>query len=77
MRFSAEMFVLLEEQRDAYNYVLHVVERARRSDEKTTVIISGGPGSGKSVIALSLLGSSRDRVGPSSTPPGLVRSPRR
>lgn len=51
-----EMFVLLEEQRDAYNYVLHVVERARRSDEKTTVTISGGPGSGKSVIALSLLG---------------------
>ncbi len=51
-----EMFVLLDEQRDAYNYVLHVVERARRANEKTTVIISGGPGSGKSVIALSLLG---------------------
>lgn len=51
-----EMFVLLDEQRDAYNYVLHAVERARRANEKTTVIISGGPGSGKSVIALSLLG---------------------
>jgi hypothetical protein len=51
-----EMFVLLDEQRDAFNYVLHAVERARQSNDKTTVIISGGPGSGKSVIALSLLG---------------------
>ena len=51
-----EMFVLLDEQRDAYNYVLHAVERARRSNTKTAVIVSGGPGSGKSVIALSLLG---------------------
>ena len=51
-----EMFVLLDEQRDAYNYVLHAVERARRSNKKTAVIVSGGPGSGKSVIALSLLG---------------------
>jgi hypothetical protein len=51
-----EMFVLLDEQLDAFNYVLHAVERARRANDKTTVIISGGPGSGKSVIALSLLG---------------------
>ena len=51
-----KMFVLLDEQRDAFNYVLHAVERARRANDKTTVIISGGPGSGKSVIALSLLG---------------------
>jgi len=51
-----EMFVLLDEQQDAFNLVLHAVERARRANEKTTVIISGGPGSGKSVIALSLLG---------------------
>ena len=66
-----EMFVLLDEQRDAYNYVLHAVERARRANTKTAVIVSGGPGSGKSVIALSLLGelsrqgrtgAARDRV---------------
>ena len=48
--------MLLDEQRDAYNFVLHAVERARRSNTKTAVIVSGGPGSGKSVIALSLLG---------------------
>jgi uncharacterized protein len=51
-----EMFVLLDEQQDAFNLVLHAVERGRRANDKTTVIISGGPGSGKSVIALSLLG---------------------
>ncbi|KQX64380.1 DUF2075 domain-containing protein [Angustibacter sp. Root456] len=51
-----EMFVLLDEQRDAYNFVLHAVERAQRSNTKTAVVVSGGPGSGKSVIALSLLG---------------------
>ncbi len=51
-----EMFVLLDEQRDAYNAVLHAVARARESNTKTAVVVSGGPGSGKSVIALSLLG---------------------
>lgn len=50
------MFVLLDEQRDAYEHVLHAVAKARRGATKTAVIVSGGPGSGKSVIALSLLG---------------------
>jgi hypothetical protein len=36
--------------------VLHAVERARSRDSKSVVVVSGGPGSGKSVIALSLLG---------------------
>ncbi len=51
-----EQFVLLDEQKLAFDLVLHEVERARAADTKTVVIISGGPGSGKSVIALSLLG---------------------
>jgi hypothetical protein len=50
------MFVLIDDQLDAFNFVMHAVERARRSDTKSAVIISGGPGSGKSVIALSLMG---------------------
>ena len=49
-------FTLLDEQRVAYELVLHAVERARASDHKSVVVVSGGPGSGKSVIALSLLG---------------------
>ena len=51
-----EQFVLLDEQRVAYELVLHEVERARAADSKSVVIVSGGPGTGKSVIALSLLG---------------------
>lgn len=51
-----EQFTLLAEQRLAYELVLHFVAKARRSDAKEVVIITGGPGSGKSVIALSLLG---------------------
>lgn len=52
-----ERFVLLDEQRDAYEHVLQAVARARRSDTKTAIVVTGGPGSGKSVIALSLLGA--------------------
>ena len=51
-----EQFVLVAEQQLAYSLVLHEVERARGEDRKTVVIVTGGPGSGKSVIALSLLG---------------------
>jgi Uncharacterized conserved protein (DUF2075) len=51
-----EQFTLLDEQRVAYEIVMHAVKKARRSDAKEVVVITGGPGSGKSVIALSLLG---------------------
>ncbi len=53
---NREQFVLLDQQRLACNLVLHATEAARARDSKTVVIVSGGPGSGKSVIALSLLG---------------------
>ncbi|MER5323508.1 DNA/RNA helicase domain-containing protein [Streptosporangium roseum] len=51
-----KQFVLLAEQRLAYEIVMKAVDRARRADSKEVVIVTGGPGSGKSVIALSLLG---------------------
>ncbi|WP_202867268.1 DUF2075 domain-containing protein [Kribbella pittospori] len=51
-----EQFVLVAEQKLAHSMVLHEVERARSRDSKAVVIVTGGPGSGKSVIALSLLG---------------------
>jgi hypothetical protein len=51
-----EQFRLLGEQDLAVKSVLHHVERAHSSDHKRVVVVSGGPGSGKSVIALSLLG---------------------
>ena len=51
-----EQFVLIDEQQVAYSMVLRAVEHARRANTKEVVIVTGGPGSGKSVIALSLLG---------------------
>jgi DUF2075 family protein len=51
-----EQFVLLDEQMVAYRLVLNAVQRARTADHKEVVVVSGGPGTGKSVIALSLLG---------------------
>ena len=51
-----EQFVLLAKQKLAYDIVLHEVEKARSGDHKSVVLVTGGPGSGKSVIALSLMG---------------------
>lgn len=51
-----EQFVLLDEQQVAYSLVMRAVRQATGSNHKTAVIVNGGPGSGKSVIALSLLG---------------------
>lgn len=49
-------FHLLGNQQLAVDLVLHSVEQARSSDSKRIVVVTGGPGSGKSVIALSLVG---------------------
>ncbi|MGW6057532.1 DNA/RNA helicase domain-containing protein [Streptomyces sp. NPDC055189] len=51
-----EQFVLLDEQRVAYELVMRAVHRAAQADHKEVLVVAGGPGSGKSVIALSLLG---------------------
>ena len=53
---TREQFNLIDEQRVAYELVMNTVRAAHRSDNKTVVVVAGGPGSGKSVIALSLLG---------------------
>lgn len=51
-----EMFTLLDAQQVAYSEVLRAVEASRRANTKEVIVVTGGPGSGKSVIALSLLG---------------------
>ncbi len=51
-----EQFVLLDEQQVAYSMVMRAVDRSYRANTKEVIVVSGGPGSGKSVIALSLLG---------------------
>ncbi|TWH38249.1 hypothetical protein L612_006400000040 [Rhodococcus rhodochrous J38] len=49
-------FHLLGNQQLAVDLVLHAVESSRAANNKRVIIVTGGPGSGKSVIALSLLG---------------------
>lgn len=51
-----EQFVLLDEQQTAFSLVMRAVEQSYRANSKEVIVVSGGPGSGKSVIALSLLG---------------------
>lgn len=49
------LWTLLDEQRVAFNLVRGHVERAVATGEKAVVIVVGGPGTGKSVIALNIL----------------------
>ncbi len=53
---NREQFVLLDEQQVAFSVVMKAVREADFSNSKTAVIVTGGPGTGKSVIALALLG---------------------
>ncbi|WP_307832712.1 DUF2075 domain-containing protein [Planomonospora sp. ID91781] len=48
-------FVLSTEQQVAYNQVMNAVEDARRARLRRVVVVTGGPGSGKSAVALQLL----------------------
>ncbi len=48
-------FEMIDEQQVAYATVLKLVENTIGKDEKHTVIVQGGPGTGKSVIAINLL----------------------
>jgi hypothetical protein len=48
-------YVLLDEQLVSFERVMAVARQAREQRQKTIVLIRGGPGTGKSVIALNLL----------------------
>ena len=48
-------FAMIDEQQVAYATVLKLVQKSIESDEKHTIIVQGGPGTGKSVIAINLL----------------------
>jgi hypothetical protein len=58
---NREQFVLIGNQQLAYDLVLHAVQEARENNRKTAVIVTGGPGSGKSVEAHRIRETSADR----------------
>uniref|UniRef100_E6Q361 Putative ATP/GTP binding protein n=1 Tax=mine drainage metagenome TaxID=410659 RepID=E6Q361_9ZZZZ len=49
------VYTLLDEQRVAYEKILGAVRRAMRTKDRSVVLIEGGPGTGKSVIALHVM----------------------
>lgn len=48
-------FTLLNDQIIAKNAILHMIRKAEKNNEKNVVIVKGGPGTGKTVIALHIL----------------------
>ena len=48
-------FVLLGEQNDTYKKFWGILKKTQQSKEKSVIIIKGGPGTGKTVIALKIL----------------------
>jgi len=51
-----QMFTLIDDQIAAYNAIMHRAKQLVRSRDKSIVIVKGGPGTGKSVIALEVMG---------------------
>ncbi len=48
-------FVLIDDQRVVYEEILDISKKAMNEDKKQVVIVQGGPGTGKSVLAINLL----------------------
>ncbi|HUW22209.1 MAG TPA: DUF2075 domain-containing protein [Candidatus Bathyarchaeia archaeon] len=51
-----QIFNLIDEQIVAYNAIRHKVKQFAKTKQKSVVIVKGGPGTGKSVIALEVMG---------------------
>lgn len=51
-----QVFTLIDDQIAAYNAIMHRVKVLAKAKKKSVVIVKGGPGTGKSVIALEVMG---------------------
>jgi uncharacterized protein len=51
-----QIFNLIDDQIAAYNAIMHKVKTLARTQTKSIVVVKGGPGTGKSVIALEVMG---------------------
>src|SRR3989344_3558795 len=51
-----QIFNLIDDQIVAYNAIMHKAKQLAKVKRKTVVIVKGGPGTGKSVIALEVMG---------------------
>ena len=55
MLHGNQEFIMIDEQKLVYETVLKIVGKALNDKRRYTVIIEGGPGTGKSVVAIQLL----------------------
>lgn len=55
MMKGSDVFKLIDEQKTVYEQVLESVINSLNNNKKTVIICQGGPGTGKSVVALKLL----------------------
>lgn len=51
-----QIFNLIDDQITAYNTIMHKAKALARTGRKSIIIVKGGPGTGKSVIALEVMG---------------------
>ncbi len=48
-------FVMIDEQKVAYENILEASRKSMKDNKKRTIIVKGGPGTGKTVVAINLL----------------------
>lgn len=48
-------FIMIDEQKVVYEEALRLANEAQRTNTKQTLVVEGGPGTGKSVLAINLL----------------------
>lgn len=53
---NQQIFNLIDDQIAAYNAIMHKAKQLTKVKKKSVVIVKGGPGTGKSVIALEVMG---------------------
>ena len=51
-----QIFNLIDDQISAYNAIMSQAKKLSKTKEKSVIIVKGGPGTGKSVIALEVMG---------------------
>ena len=58
-----EEFQMVDEQAVAYDFIMRAIKNAQNDHKKHVLIIQGGPGTGKSVLAVNVLADSISKLG--------------
>lgn len=55
-----EEFILVDEQKEVFSQINKIVKDSKKTNTKATIIVQGGPGTGKSVLAINFLVKFKD-----------------